>query len=89
MKLTDEQLQEVIDALESKAESVESGFYGEEDQPGDNLEWIADLRVAALRLKTRNFQSLTATHLEEIECSYGKDEVTEEIETLAEEEEKS
>ena len=85
MLLTDELLGDVVSALETKAEHVSNGELGEEDKPGDDAAWVHDLREAARLLSVRDFKSLQAIHLEGIECAYGADEVTAEIERLAEE----
>ena len=80
LKLTPELLEEIAGECDEKADSIEAGFYGDDD---DNESWAADLRHAAEHIRKREFYLITPGQLEEIAfCGHVDDNETAALEDL-------
>lgn len=72
--MTQDQLNELADQLEGKAQDVADGAYGAAE-PGEDESWIGDLRHAAYLLREGRVDDLNQSEREEIEAIGGDLEV--------------
>ena len=70
--MTADELNELADELEGKAESIQNGDY-DPSEPGENESWMGDLRHAAYLLREGRLDDLNQRQREETEAIAGED----------------
>ncbi len=65
--MTQDELNDIADELDSKAQDVEDGGYGD-SEPGEDESWSGDLKHAAYLLREGRTEDLNQSELEEIEA---------------------